>query len=642
VSALWQPGTLYAPGALVLPRGAGAITQSQPPNPYFADGLNDWTESSEGGSASWSIDTTFAFRPAESTQTAKWEGGAGSSLLNGIMGVMQASNVVPVRPGQRIRFHGYFAVRHRNHAAGQARIYWLDGDSNVISVAATTTQGLRSPDGWVGGLRNREWERADGDAVAPVGAVSAVLAVAAVANDHTSGGETAATWVGFVGWDYTAQAVSVPDGIFFRAVQAESAYSASTEPTWPTTLGQTVTDGGVIWEAIEATAITWTAQPILRSGGSEPDWPMEPGATIADGTIAWQVLARRITDERAPRSRVVAIASSKVYAADGDIIGFCATVNPLDWSELDDAGYLPFGLQSYGSEAVAALGLYRSNLVAFNAVGFQMWQVDEDPQNMALLDAVAVGSRYHRSLQPIGNDLVFLTESGVRSMGIAGASTNLQAGDYGKAIDPLVKAALAALEDGDDPLGLYVPDLGQYWLFFGAEAFVLTINGHGKGARSWSRYVFPAVIDDWTVLDGQLYLRAGDLIWRVDEDATHDDQDPDAADVTDGPTAGGANVPIEGAIEWHYLEAGRLGGDKQLIGFHLVTTGAVEVSVGYNQDDRTLATPPYALDGDTIPGDVIALPVTAPSFQLRLRYPGGEAWEWSAAALYVNDLRTGP
>src|SRR5690606_12295878 len=57
------------------------------------------------------------------------------------------------------------------------------------------------------------------------------------------------------------------------------------------------------------------------------------------------------------------------------------------------------------------------------------------------------------------------------------------------------------------------------------EAFVLTANGE-KNTMSWSTYTFPSAITDWTILNGDLYLRSGDKIWKVDDDALLDDQQP--------------------------------------------------------------------------------------------------------------------
>jgi hypothetical protein len=266
--------------------------------------------------------------------------------------------------------------------------------------------------------------------------------------------------------------------------------------------------------------VVWEAEPILVSGGTEPEWPTLVGGTVVDNTIAWRAISRRIEDERCPQSKVVAIAASKIFAADNDIIAFSATVNPLDWSTPDDAGYIPFGLNTYGSNPVTALGLYRGNLIAFNSEAFQMWQVDQDPANMAILDAVPVSCTFPHSVQSVANDLVFCNPVGIRNINIAGASTNLQAGQFGEAVDPLVTAKINAAEF--EPLGLYYPARGQYWLLFGPEAFVLTINGTKD--QSWSRYVFPEEITDWTLHGDQLYLRTSTgKVWHVTEDALQDD-----------------------------------------------------------------------------------------------------------------------
>src|SRR5690606_510990 len=116
------------------------------------------------------------------------------------------------------------------------------------------------------------------------------------------------------------------------------------------------------------------------------------GELVSDGIIAWECVVRNVTDERCPNTKVVLIAASKIFAVDEDIVAFSATVNPLDWSTQGDAGYLPTGLRQYGANPMTALGLYRGNLVAWNSQGMQIWQVDEDPARMQLLDALPIGS----------------------------------------------------------------------------------------------------------------------------------------------------------------------------------------------------------------------------------------------------------
>ena len=426
-----------------------------------------------------------------------------------------------------------------------------------------------------------------------------------------------------VKWDHYTQ--TELENFIFKAVQADAGFSDAAEPVWPTVLGNTVVDNEVTWEAINANRVVWEAKPHLLSGSVEPTWPTEEDATVVDNTILWVAESGRVRDPNCPNTKAVAIEANKVFAVDDDIIPFCATTNPLDWSSEDDAGFLPFGLNTHGSQPATALGLYRSNLVAFNSKGFQMWQVDEDPQNMALLDAVPVGCPYYKSLAPVSNDLVFLTEVGIRNLGIAGASTNLQAGVFGKQVDPLIKEAI---KGGEEPLALFYPGAGQYWLFFGEEAFVLTVNG-GSSDMSWSRYEFPSAIDDWTIDGVDLLLRSGDKVWRVDEDILRDDE-------------GGDDVEFTGRMWWPYLDFGSLGQDKAMIGFDTVADGQYDVAFGYDQSDDALVTADYTIvEGDTVVGDIVPFELNAPSIQMRLTFAGNQAWEWSASTLYLQDQRKG-
>jgi hypothetical protein len=377
----------------------------------------------------------------------------------------------------------------------------------------------------------------------------------------------------------------------------------------------------------------------MKSGDTEPTWPTDIGAAVADGNMSWVCADRRITDPKCPQSKYVAISSSKIFVGDKDIVAFCATTNPLDWSSPNDAGFLPFGLQNFGSEPVQGLNLYRSNLIAFNGLGYQMWQTDEDPTNMAILDASPVGCNFSKSIMPVNDDLVFKALVGMRNIGIAGGSANLQAGQFGKAVDPLVKTFQLQLTGDQEPRGLFYPGSGQYWCIFargatsGCDAIVLTING-GKAATSWSRYSFPYEITDWTVEDGVLVLRAtdaglsDDLIWQYDE-----------GDVANPATlvddSGGNDIDIDNLMWWQYLDLGAISLDNSLEGFDIACNGEVTVSFGYNQTDISQVTSSYTISGDTMDQQgMVPFPVTAVSIQPRLSFTPGQQWEWQALVLH--------
>lgn len=493
----WSPGTTYQPGAIVQRRTAPVVVISAPENADLDSLTGGWTFSNP--ILGIYDAAAVGIPPFNGPNCIAMGAGAGTyAMIN--------DNAVPVSPGQVITGGCYVNTTGQTSLSvqgGYPILRWYDSLMAVIS------------DVQIGGVirrTNQGWQGTGGSGTAPAGAAFCAIGAYVYRNSGGYG-----LGVDAFSWDYSYSAP--PDGLLFRAVQALAGVSANIEPIWPTALAATVVDNTVTWEAVQTSRVVWEATPILVSGGTEPDWPSLVGSTVIDNTIAWEATSRRVTDPKCPQSKIVIIGASKIFAADGDIIAFSATVNPLDWSTQNDAGYIPFGLQTYGSNPVAAMGLYRSNLVAFNASGFQMWQIDQDPASMAILDAVPVPCTYHKSLQPVQNDLVMLTSLGFRNIGIAGASTNLQAGSFGKDIDPLV---IEKIKQGDTARGLYFPAQGQYWCFFGAEAFVLTING-GNSDMSWTRYEFPSTIDNWTILDNTLYLRSGDVVWSIDADALKDD-----------------------------------------------------------------------------------------------------------------------
>lgn len=657
---VWQPGTVYAPGSIVSPRSDNIVVTAQPNNNSFETaGLTHWAVTGEyctnvAAAGAASASSAQAFDGSVSATASPLAGdGTGPTTASGkpvCMIVYTNDFQAAVKPGQVINFklrawHLFVPDTTQTwpYSAG-ARIAWYDASHAFLSYSyanSVSAGSVISPTAVSGkskgmvAFTDSAWVTISGSGTAPAGAAFAA-AVGVIANTDYG---TQADYIDDFTWDYTSQ--GYPSGLDFVAVQSAPGTSAAVEPVWPTTAGNTVVDNGVTWSAQYASQITWTALSILKSGSSEPTWPTKIGGQIADGTVEWTATDGRITDTNCPHSKIVAIASAKVYAADNDIIRYSATTNAQDWSSVKDAGFIPFGLQSYGNEACKGLGLYRSNLVATNSLGYQMWQVDPDPNNIALLDAEPVGCNYNRSIQPANNDLIFLSPVGLRNIGTVGAAGNLQAGQFGKQVDSLVQGLVkVAVAAGLEPRALFNPGTGQYWLIIGADVIVLSINGNS--VMSWSRYTFPAEITDWTVMDGALYMRAGDLVWQLDASQLVDDAD-------NGTGQGGANVGFPGRMSWNYLDLGPLGVDKMMEGFDLVI-GVIDdsglivqnnnlvcnISFGYNQADRSQATQPYAVTGDTVPGTMIPMPLTAPTFQVRLDFGTGQNWGWGALNMYVE------
>jgi len=431
VLAAWRPATAYVKGATVRPNAAQGSAPVPITNGNFESGDTAWTKDT-----GWAISTGGAY---EGTYKATFTG-AGS-------GTIKTSGTYPATPGQVINATVKAKVLDAADGA-TALLLWYDASNVLIS----TSTGLESS------VESGVWMQLDVAGTAPDGAAFVTFAIEAT---RTTG---ASVDIDDARWDYSAPIEA--RRLVYRAVQEAAGVSGATEPTWPTTLGARVNDGTVIWETVEVSWIEWTAQPIIESGLTEPTWPTTVGAFVRDNTANWECVSRRVEDEKCPNTKVVCIINSKVFAVDSDIVRYSATAMPLDWSSANDAGYLPTGLQQANANDMAVLYPYRGNLCCWNANCFQMWQTDPDPTQMALLDQMdGIGSMHPLAARAVGNELYFLANQGIRSVGIANAAQNLQAGDVGMPIDLLVQAAMVQWAiDGKKALSTYWPGMGQYWI----------------------------------------------------------------------------------------------------------------------------------------------------------------------------------
>lgn len=155
--------------------------------------------------------------------------------------------------------------------------------------------------------------------------------------------------------------------------------------------------------------------------------------------------------------------------------------------------------------------------------------------------------------------------------------------------------------------------------------YVYTMNA-GKG--KWSRYTFPFSVDAFAQLGNDCYIRHGDVVSKVDESAVADE-------------VAGAPVNFDGIVQWGYLDLGSPGTTKMLDGFDIVGTGNPSVAIGYDQTDMSRFTPAYAIGPDTVPGAIIPMPVAAPSFSVKVTYPGGQKWSLQSVQLYLDDTPAG-
>lgn len=157
--------------------------------------------------------------------------------------------------------------------------------------------------------------------------VSNLTGEVATGGGYTTGGQaltsktlayiTAANWgkAWAASTAFTAGDLVNQGGWIYRCVTAGT--SAGAAPTWPTTVGSTVTDGTITWYTEGAGSTAWTAstayaagyivRPATQNGflyraavagtsnTTAPTWPTVVGQTVTDGGVTWECVGSGIT-----------------------------------------------------------------------------------------------------------------------------------------------------------------------------------------------------------------------------------------------------------------------------------------------------------------------------------------------------------
>ncbi len=373
----------------------------------------------------------------------------------------------------------------------------------------------------------------------------------------------------------------------------------------------------------EVTAIAGTG----TSGGAEPVWPTTIGATVVDNAganqITWTCRTFAITDVNCPHTKQVTKRQQKVYAAgaapNGANVNYCKTGDCRDWTAASDAGFLPAGLQATGSDQVTAIGQFQSSLVVFFSDSAQVWAVSADPAANELTATVEnVGTSYSRAAHALAGDLFFLSQSGYRSMSLLAITQNLQDSDVGNPVDDLVLATLAT---SDDPLSLYYPKLGQWWSIIGSTIWTYSFSKTAK-LSAWSKFTFPFAIVDATVLNGELYVRSGDIVYQVDKTIFKD---------------GASSIPLVD-VQMYYQDANKPDVLKQFTGQKHICKGTPTVSYLFDAANQTLESAAYELPAVTEPGTIQPVELCATRIAPHYQHQKDEDFELSMASLLYENL----
>lgn len=144
---------------------------------------------------------------------------------------------------------------------------------------------------------------------------------------------------------------------------------------------------------------------------TEPTWDTTVGNTTSDGTVVW-------TTRQLQQSNEVLAAYGRLWTTDGTVIHYSDLLIPWDNNGASGGSIDLKSVWVYGMDQVTAIAAFNGFLVIFGKHSIVVYSGADDPNTMALSEQVqGIGCIARDSIQDIGTDLLFLSDTGVRSLG---------------------------------------------------------------------------------------------------------------------------------------------------------------------------------------------------------------------------------
>lgn len=210
--------------------------------------------------------------------------------------------------------------------------------------------------------------------------------------------------------------------------------------------------------------------------------------------------------------------NEKVYLLAGSATYFSEVGEPTSFNPLTGVGngFVQMSNQSSVSEDLVAMAPFQGRLAFFSRNSIYIWSVSADPAQWQLIQTLKnVGAVGKYTVQPKGDlDVMFLSDTGVRSLLSRDSSLNGYIDDVGSPIDSLIQAAIRQYDNGvlDDPCAVVDPGSGRYWLFIGSYIYVHSYFPSSK-VSAWSMYV-PTDSSGATFVPTKMFVYAGQVhVW---------------------------------------------------------------------------------------------------------------------------------
>ena len=292
---------------------------------------------------------------------------------------------------------------------------------------------------------------------------------------------------------------------------------------------------------------------------------------------------------------------TKMYSVLGKTLHFSKIGDPTKWVPEATtpanvgAGYINISMQDADSENLTSLEVYYDKLAIFSTEAVQIWAMDPDQLKNNFDQLLrGTGTSGPRSPLQYGNgDVLYLDESGLRSLKAKDSSNSASVSDIGSPVDPVI-STLRKLKGAaymNSAISLLEPSVGRFWMVFPDQILVLSYFP-GPKVTAWSAFTLPFTVTQAVTCGGYIFLRDTNDTIYVYGGTTGDVYDNCGVDV---------RLP--------YLDGKKPGHKKSFQMFDATVTGTWRVAVSYdfNNPDAeetidTIDRPTWNMGGHEVAG----------------------------------------
>lgn len=180
----------------------------------------------------------------------------------------------------------------------------------------------------------------------------------------------------------------------------------------------------------------------------------------------------------------------KLYIVAGTALFFSALDQPETLNKLNTPGNSFIELANeYGfADDLLAVAIFRRQMAILGRQHIQIWNIDPDPaQNSQAQTLENEGTVNGASVRGLGTlDVLYLADSGVRSLAARANSEDAVVQDLGTPIDTLIQAALDE-HGATGACSIVEPRTRRYWLALGSTIYVFSYFP-SSSIVAWSKY----------------------------------------------------------------------------------------------------------------------------------------------------------